>query len=257
MLQHGAYTLLIDSCYDRERFPTAEEAIEWTWASSKEEIEAVEFVLRKFFVLEDGLYIQSRIQEEIEQYHANSAINKRIADERETKRKENSTNRARTVNEPPPNQEPLTNNHKPPNQEPNIKEERRRATRLHQNIPIDDLFEGIDPKIVADFKILRKEKRAAITETSMNGIKREALKAGLSFEEALKLCCENGWAGFKAAWLENLRRGNNHESRNEKLQRVTDRLTGRSNNSTIIDGDAIEMGTENKFSLSGPIRQAI
>jgi uncharacterized protein YdaU (DUF1376 family) len=27
MLQHGAYTLLIDSCYDREKFPTLEQAI--------------------------------------------------------------------------------------------------------------------------------------------------------------------------------------------------------------------------------------
>ena len=38
MLQHGAYTLLIDSCYDREKFPTLEDAIEWTWASSDDEI---------------------------------------------------------------------------------------------------------------------------------------------------------------------------------------------------------------------------
>ena len=40
ILQHGAYTLLIDSCYDREVFPTMEKAIDWCWASSKEEIEA-------------------------------------------------------------------------------------------------------------------------------------------------------------------------------------------------------------------------
>lgn len=69
MLQHGAYTLLIDSCYDREIFPTREEAIDWTWASSDEEILAVDFVLKKFFSLsEDGRYIQSRIEEEIAEY---------------------------------------------------------------------------------------------------------------------------------------------------------------------------------------------
>ena len=49
-LQHGAYTLLIDSCYDREEFPTLEQAIEWTWVESPEEIEAVKFVLHKFFI---------------------------------------------------------------------------------------------------------------------------------------------------------------------------------------------------------------
>ena len=68
MLQHGAYTLLLDSCYDREQFPTIDDAIEWTWASTTDEIEAVTFVLRKFFVLENGLYVQKRVQEELAEY---------------------------------------------------------------------------------------------------------------------------------------------------------------------------------------------
>lgn len=110
MLQHGAYTLLIDACYDREQFPTMEEAVEWTWASTTEEEEAVRFVLRKFFVLEDGRYVQNRIREEIAEYHSKAETNKRIALERETKRRENSTNRAPDVHEAPPNHKPLTNN---------------------------------------------------------------------------------------------------------------------------------------------------
>jgi uncharacterized phage protein (TIGR02220 family) len=68
LLQHGVYTLLIDACYDRERFPTREEAIDWVWASTTEEVEAVEFVLRKFFALQDGVYVQNRIAEEISDY---------------------------------------------------------------------------------------------------------------------------------------------------------------------------------------------
>jgi uncharacterized protein YdaU (DUF1376 family) len=120
MLQHGAYTLLIDSCYDRERFPTLEDAIEWTWASSTEELEAVKFVLTRFFTLEDGVYVQSRIKEEIAEYHSKSETNKRIAVEREAKRKEKSTTRARTVDdstkagdEAPPNHKPGTTNQEP------------------------------------------------------------------------------------------------------------------------------------------------
>ena len=115
MLQHGAYTLLIDSCYDRETFPTIDEAIEWTWASSTEEIEAVKFVLKKFFVYQNGLYVQNRIREELDNYHNNAETNKRIAIEREAKRRENRTKREQSVNEAPPNQEPRTIN-----QEPNI-----------------------------------------------------------------------------------------------------------------------------------------
>ena len=114
MLQHGAYTLLIDSCYDREKFPTLEEAIEWTWASTEAEIEAVKFVLSRFFKLgDDGQYVQERILAELLDYHAKADVNKRIALERETKRREKSTKRAPSVNEAPPNQEPRTINQEP------------------------------------------------------------------------------------------------------------------------------------------------
>lgn len=138
MLQHGSYTLLIDACYDREQFPTLEEAIEWTWASTTEEMEAVAFVLRKFFTLENGIYIQKRIQEEIAEYHGKAETNKRIAIDRETKRKENNTNREQentnreqVVNESPPNHKPITNNHKPLT---NIK------TKPPREIALDDGF---------------------------------------------------------------------------------------------------------------------
>jgi uncharacterized protein YdaU (DUF1376 family) len=118
MLQHGAYTLLTDACYDREKFPTLDEAINWTWASNESEIDAVKFVLTRFFVLdEQGRYVQNRILEELQNYHKNADTNKRIADEREAKRREQRTKREQGVNEAPPNQEPLTNN-----QEPIIKE---------------------------------------------------------------------------------------------------------------------------------------
>ncbi|MFY4884209.1 YdaU family protein [Acinetobacter baumannii] len=71
ILQHGVYNLLMDACYDRESFPTLEEAIEWVWAETEEEIDAVKFVLKKFFKLnEDGVYIQNHIKEELEKYRA-------------------------------------------------------------------------------------------------------------------------------------------------------------------------------------------
>jgi uncharacterized protein YdaU (DUF1376 family) len=137
MLQHGAYTLLIDSCYDREKFPTLEEAIEWTWASTEAEIEAVKFVLTRFFKLgDDGQYVQDRILAELLDYHAKADTNKRIALDRETKRKEKSTNRAQPVNEAPPNQEPRTIN-----QEPRITKTQR-GTRLPTGFELPDEWIG-------------------------------------------------------------------------------------------------------------------
>lgn len=134
MLQHGAYTLLIDSCYDREVFPTLEQALEWTWASTEAEVEAVKFVLSRFFVLDkDGCYVQDRILQELLHYHKNADTNKRIADEREAKRRENRTKREQVVDEAPPNHKPLTNNHKP------IDKENKRGSRLSQDfsLPIE------------------------------------------------------------------------------------------------------------------------
>ncbi len=113
MLQHGAYTLLMDACYDREMFPTLDEAIDWCWASSSEEIAAVEFVLRKFFTLIDCVYVQNRISEEIQQYHDKALINKEIAINREKAKRDK---KARTV------VEPYTNEHESaPKQEPRTK----------------------------------------------------------------------------------------------------------------------------------------
>lgn len=116
MLQHGAYTMLMDSCYDREIFPTLEEAIDWCWASTAEEVEAVKFVLSKFFIEEDGIYKQRHISEKINKYHENAATNKAIALEREKKKREkkvlnneDSTNREQSVNDSSTNEHLIKN----------------------------------------------------------------------------------------------------------------------------------------------------
>jgi uncharacterized protein YdaU (DUF1376 family) len=133
MLQHGAYTLLIDSCYDRELFPTLDQALEWTWASTEAEVEAVKFVLSRFFTLDkDGQYVQDRILEELLHYHKNADTNKRIADEREAKRKEKRTNRERIVDEAPPNHKPITIN-----QEPKVKTQRGSRLPTDWTLPDD------------------------------------------------------------------------------------------------------------------------
>jgi len=193
MFQHGAYTLLLDACYDREQFPTLEQAIEWTWASSKDEIDAVNFILKKFFFMENGVFVQHRVQEELKNYQVVSEINTRIAIERETKRKENGTKRVRLVHEAPrsdheapPNHEPLTTNHKP-------------VTKKNTEYPPPD---GVDISVWQDFLKIRKAKKSLMTATTLKGIEAEASKAGITLSKALEHCCTRGWASFKASWLD-------------------------------------------------------
>lgn len=191
MLQHGAYTLLLDACYDRERFPTLEDAIDWAWASTSEEIEAVKFVLSRFFTFRDGVYVQDRISEEIESYRQKALINKRIATEREALRRNSSTNRARTVHEAPPNQEPITNN-----QEPGTKEKTARIRALSPVCPDD-----VDEQTWADWLALRKSKRAPVTETVIRGARAESEKAQMSLQAFLRVWCTRGSQGLQADWL--------------------------------------------------------
>lgn len=149
MLEHGAYTLLMDSCYDRERFPTEDDAFDWCWARTDEEKAAVRFVLSKFFTLVDGKYVQLRIQEEVEAYHEKASKNADIARNREQKR----TNRARIVyeslpeqHESSPNQEPITSNQEPiTNNQKNTPQAASRAKKT--KIPAD--FDLTDDRLNA------------------------------------------------------------------------------------------------------------
>jgi len=186
MLQHGAYTLLIDSCYDRELFPTLEQALEWTWASTEAEVEAVKFVLNRFFLLDkDGCYVQDRILDELLHYQKNADTNKRIADEREAKRRENRTNRVQVVDEATPNQEPITTNHKP-----------KRESATIVACPPD-----VSQQIWGDWVALRKSKKAPITQTVLNGAIAEAKILGWPLEKFLAEWCSRGSQGLKAEWI--------------------------------------------------------
>lgn len=95
---------------------------------------------------------------------------------------------------------------------------------------LPDLFAGIDPQIVADFKAMRKTQKAPITQTAVDGIQREADKAGISLADALTVCCERSWRGFKAEWIAQQPRASpaGYESAKDRSRReASEGLTGR------------------------------
>jgi uncharacterized protein YdaU (DUF1376 family) len=195
ILEHGAYTLLIDACYDREQFPTEQQAIEWTWARTEDEISAVRFVLSKFFHLQDGVYVQTRIHEEVSKYHENAITNKRIAIEREEKRKNSkerfSTNRAQSVDEPPPNQEPRTTNHKPVTKN-------QLDYSCWPQLPTQQTLD--------DWLAMRKRLKANVSQTVINRFSSELQKAvdcGYTVDACLQECVTRNWRGFEFQWILN------------------------------------------------------
>lgn len=60
---------------------------------------------------------------------------------------------------------------------------------------------GVPESIANDWIAHRKAKKASITETVIDGIAREASKAGMALGDALATCCQRGWTGFKADWV--------------------------------------------------------
>lgn len=62
---------------------------------------------------------------------------------------------------------------------------------------------GVDALIASDWLQHRKAVKAAPTLTAIDGIATEAARAGISLADALAVCCQRGWRGFKAEWMRN------------------------------------------------------
>lgn len=59
---------------------------------------------------------------------------------------------------------------------------------------------GVDKRIASDWLKTRKLKKLASTETAINAVVNEANKSGKPLADVIRICCEQGWGGFKASW---------------------------------------------------------
>ena len=73
-------------------------------------------------------------------------------------------------------------------------EKRQRATSV---APPD----GVSQSVWQEFVNHRKSKKAQVTQLVIDGIQKEADKAGFSLEDALKEVIVRNWQGFKAEWV--------------------------------------------------------
>lgn len=64
---------------------------------------------------------------------------------------------------------------------------------------------GADPDLIADWLAVRKTKKAANTKTAFNAFVREVGLAKYTINQALNVCCEKSWQGFKAEWVKDLK----------------------------------------------------
>jgi uncharacterized protein YdaU (DUF1376 family) len=184
ILEHGVYRQLLDSYYLNEEPLTLDRANLMRTHSIRtaDEERALENVLNDFFVRTENGYIHTRCDAEIEAFHKKSAkasqsAKARWANKDKPKSKRNA-NAKRTQSDGNANQEPITNNH------------------IYT-------LDGVSDSVLNDFIKLRKGLKAPVTDTAIKGLKREGEKAGMTLEQVMSLCCQNGWRGFKAEWVKN------------------------------------------------------
>lgn len=72
--------------------------------------------------------------------------------------------------------------------------------------------EDVSPEVWESYVALRRAKRAPISAAVVEGLRREAEKAGWTLEAAVRECVERGWQGFKADWVANNRLNGNGKS---------------------------------------------
>ena len=183
VLEDIAYRRLLDHYYLHEA-PIKQRDIARQIGMRDHEQEVLS-VLNEFFVSTDKGFVSARADEEISKYREMVDAGKRGAAKRWL-----SPPDAPPIAPPnaPPiatiNQEPITINHKPKN--------------TNTVAPPYGVTDGV----WQDWLKLRKAKKAAVTQTALDGIQREADKAGVSLQSVLETCCERGWTGFKAEWLQ-------------------------------------------------------
>jgi hypothetical protein len=61
--------------------------------------------------------------------------------------------------------------------------------------------DDISEELWKDFKKLRSNKKAPLTELVMKRLRNEADKAGIPLTKAIETMCDRGWAGFQADWF--------------------------------------------------------
>ena len=66
----------------------------------------------------------------------------------------------------------------------------------------DLMADGVVERNAVDWLAIRRAKKAPLTVTAWDAVKREATLAGMTPAQAVKHAAENNWQGFKASWVQ-------------------------------------------------------
>jgi len=186
LLEDLAYRRILDLYYLHERPLNADASVVAKQIGMRDDAATVRDVLNEFFVKTEDGYVNARADKEIAHYKSKveqaSRAGKASAERRLNSRSTGVATDVQLNNK----QETITNKHK------TIKE---KATDVAAPI-------GVSPTIWFEFVALRKAKKAKVTQTVLDGLQKEADKAGWTLEQVLKEIILRNWQSFKADWVQ-------------------------------------------------------
>jgi len=180
--EEAAYLRLIFFYYDSER-PIPHDDLSMVFRKCRVPEELGKGIMLEFFTMDGnlGAWTHKRCDGEIARYHAKheqaSRAGKASAQARFNAR---STDAQPIINHKSSITNQESKNTKPP------------------KVGTPD---GVSDSVWQDFMAVRQAKKAKMTETALKGLVRESNKAGIPLEDAIRICCERGWVGFKADWI--------------------------------------------------------
>jgi uncharacterized protein YdaU (DUF1376 family) len=197
-IEHGAYLLLIAHAWQHDgAIPGDHERLRKITKLSPEQWAKSGSTIMEFWTKNSQTYRHKRVDEEL--IKARALYQQKVDAGRASAAQRAFNGRStdviasaqRAFNEPDPEPDPY-----PKPESEGQPEPRGRSKAFAPQAALRD----VDPQIVADWLQVRKVKKTANTKTAFDAVRAEAEKAGLSMQATLKLCCERGWAGFKASW---------------------------------------------------------
>ena len=211
--QHGAYMLIMLDYYSTGEAPPDDDSVlmRVTLSNTLSDWEAIRLAIRRFFEIRDGKWYHTRIERELKKrmadrqakqgaaFRTNRVLGRNTLSDTLTETHARARTRyqipeARDQKPKPEPRDQTASQEEMPGTSKSI-----RASRLPDGMKIlTDL--GVDEQIAKDWLTVRKAKRAPLTQTAINTLKNEAGKAGITVAEAVAICAQRSWQGFKASW---------------------------------------------------------
>jgi uncharacterized protein YdaU (DUF1376 family) len=236
--QHGAYLLLIIDYWKSGRLPDDDSILANVTRLSMDAWAKHRGVLQGFFEVSNGEWVHSRIEKEIEKSGdlklaqiKKSILGNYVKYGKIDKRVETDLVLKEWWAVESPRHSPKDSPKAPPSPSPSpthlSKDKKNTATVVATPI-------GVSDSVWQDFVKHRKAKKLQVTQTVIDGIQREATKAGWMLESALAECVIRGWQSFKADWVKDKELSKTGQTNQSVMSGLTRGLVGGGQNVRLL-----------------------